>query len=385
MLALSSCQKDSLTEELSLSENVAVQKNGIATDLTGDEETAFARRGSRGAGAVYVMDNDPAGNNILAFTRQNDGTLDGPTSYATGGEGSGGGLGSQGSIITRGAHLFVVNAGSNEISVFFALGDQLNLLNTVPSEGVMPTSLTIHGNTLYVLNAGGSGNIAGFQLGSNGSLTYIEGSSQSLSSSSAAAAQIAFNPAGNVLVVTERATNLITTYTVGPDGVASAGTSFPSAGPTPFGFEFKFNGQLLVSEAAGGAADASSASLYNLSGTGIPNLIDGPVATNQTAACWLVVTNNGRYAYTTNTGSASVSGYEVNNLGMELLDSDGVTGVTGAGPIDMDLSRNSKFLYTINNGDDSISVFAVDQSDGSLTHIEEITGLPATALGLAAQ
>lgn len=367
VLLMSACQKDSLTESSILPE---------------EEELSFR---SRGAGGVYVMDNDPSGNHLLAFTRQADGTLSEPVSYATGGNGTGGGLGSQGSIITHGPYIFVVNAGSNEISVFFGTGSQLALLDKVDSEGIMPTSLTFRSNILYVLNAGGTGNIAGFRLEGNNTLTYIPGSSQSLSSASAAAAQVSFNPSGNILVVTERATNLITTYPVGPNGAVGPGSSFASAGTTPFGFEFRHNGQLIVSEAAGGAPGASTASSYNLSNNGTVNLIDGPEATNQTAACWLVVTNNGRYAYTTNTGSASVSGYRLNNFGLELLDTDGITGVTGAGPLDMDLSQSSKFLYTLNNGDDSISIFEVNQSDGSLTHLGEVSGLPATSLGLAAK
>lgn len=384
LLLASSCQKDVLTEELTLTENASFQSNAIVADLDAEEDAIFSRSPRRGAGGVYVMDNDPAGNHLLAYARQADGSLDGPVSYETGGNGTGGGLGSQGSIITQGPYVFVVNAGSNEISVFFGTGSQLVLLDKVDSEGVMPTSLTFRDNTLYVLNAGGSGNIAGFRFQSQ-QLTYIPGSSQSLSSSSAAAAQVAFNPSGNILVVTERATNLITTYPVGPGGVAGPGTSYASAGATPFGFEFRYNGQLIVSEAAGGAPGASTSSSYNLSNAGVVTLVDGPEATNQTAACWLVVTNNGRYAYTTNTGSASVTGYQLNNFGLELLDGNGITGVTGAGPLDMDLSQGSKFLYTLNNGDDSISMFEVNQADGSLTHLGEVTGLPATALGLAAK
>ena len=152
------------------------------------------------------------------------------------------------------------------------------------------------------------------------------------------------------------------------------------------GFEFSNRGHLIVSEAAGGAAGASTVSSYNVSRDGSVSLIEGPVATNQTAACRLVVTNNGRYAYTTNTGNASVSGSRVDNGGgLELLNTDGVAGMTGAGPLDMDLSRNSSFLYTINVGDNSISIFHVGATDGSLSHIGEVTGLPETSLGLAAQ
>lgn len=379
---LASCQKETLTEELSLQENTSTLDLADEADEVAVLEKSYF---GKAIGGVYVMDNDPAGNHVLAFSRRPNGSLSGPIAYATGGAGSGAGLGSQGSIITNGPFVFVVNAGSNEISVFFAIGSRLRLLDKVDSKGILPTSLALHGRTLYVLNAGGEGNIAGFRLDRRARLTYIEGSNQSLSSSSAAAAQISFNHTGNALVVTERATNLITTFEVDYNGVASPGTSFPSAGVTPFGFEFSKSGQFIVSEAAGGAAGASTMSSYRLGNNANVSLLEGPVATNQTAACWVVVTGNGRYAYTTNTGSNSVSGFRVGNNGeLDLLNEDGATGLTGAGPIDMDLSQNSKFLYTINNGDDSISIFAV-QASGNLTHIGEVRGLPATSLGLAAQ
>lgn len=389
IILLSSCQEDSLTDVVRLQEEANIEENKLTTDLNEDMEGITTLEKSlyhKSTGGVYVMDNESSGNHILAFSRQRNGHLNGPVRYATGGMGTGGGLGSQGSIITNGPFLFAVNAGSNEISIFFAVGTRMRLLDKVYSEGEMPTSLTLHGKTLYVLNAGGSGNIAGFRLDRRARLSYIEGSKQSLSSSNSAAAQISFNNRGDVLIVTERATNKITSYSVDQHGVAGTGSSFSSAGMTPFGFEFSNRGDLIVSEAAGGAAGASTVSSYNVSRDGGVSLIDGPVATNQTAACWLVVTNNGRYAYTTNTGSASVSGYKVDNGGgLELLNADGVAGMTGAGPLDMDLSRNSSFLYTINVGDNSISIFHVSATDGSLSHIGEVTGLPETSLGLAAQ
>src|SRR6266508_5394096 len=86
---------------------------------------------------------------------------------------------------------------------------------------------------------------------------------------------------------------------------------FPSAGPTPFGFAFGKRQRLFVSEAAGGDLDASSASAYRLDKDGTLTLIQGPVPTTETAACWLVVSKDGQFAYVTNTGSGSISGYRV--------------------------------------------------------------------------
>ena len=54
-----------------------------------------------------------------------------------------------------------------------------------------------------------------------------------------------------------------------------------------------------------------------------------------------------------------------------------------AGPIDAALSTNSHFLYTNDSGGHDISAFQV-ASDGHLSPLPAITGLPASAVGLAA-
>ena len=84
-------------------------------------------------------------------------------------------------------------------------------------------------------------------------------------------------------------------------------------------------------------------SSYSIAPNGTISPIDPNVATTETAACWVVVTKDGRYTYTTNTGSNSISGYAIGRDGsLTLLDADGRTAVTGAGPIDAALSRESR-------------------------------------------
>ncbi len=99
-----------------------------------------------------------------------------------------------------------------------------------------------------------------------------------------------------------------------------------------------------------------------------------------------LVTGSGRFAYVTNTGSVTVSGYAIGSDGsLTLLDPDGVTAVTGAGssPIDADVSHNSRFLFVLNAGTDSIAGFGINGGDGSLTSVGETFGLPASSVGLA--
>jgi 6-phosphogluconolactonase (cycloisomerase 2 family) len=337
------------------------------------------------SGYVYTLSNQTAGNKVLVYSRTSGGTLTYLSSYATGGTGTGGGLGNQGAVILSEDNqlLLAVNPGSNSVSSFSVSGGGLHLISTVSSGGTTPVSVTMEHDLVYVLNAGGSGNISGFNLHADGSLHAIAGSSRHLSSASAGAAQISFVADGGVVAITEKATNKIITYTINEHGTPDVMHSITSVRPTPFGFAVGKNGIIYVSEAVGGAPGASDVSSYYISSNGIIILVDGPAATGQTAACWVVVTNNGKYLYATNTGNDNISSFRAGHAGsLEVLHA--IAATTSAGPIDAALSNNSKFLYVLNSGSNSIGAFSVD-NDGSLSHIQNTTGLPVGATGMAAK
>ena len=339
-----------------------------------------------GPGAVYTMTNSAAGNAVLAYTRAADGTLDGPESFPTNGTGTGSGLGNQGALALGdgGRWLFVVNAGSNSVSSFHVGHAGLALTDVVPSGGDRPVSVTVHHDLLYVLNAGGTGNIQGFRIAPNGELSPIAGSNRPLSGAAVAAAQIGFTPDGSRLVVSERATNLFSIYEVAADGSATGPTAQPSAGTTPFGFGFDQNETLIVSEAFGGAVNGSAVSSYDV-GQGAFAVTSPSVPTTETAACWVAVSGNGRFSYAANAGSASITGYAVANEGsITRLDVDGVTATTGAGPTDLALSAGSRFLYVICNGSHTIDGYAVG-ADGSLEPLASPATIPNGVNGIVAR
>jgi 6-phosphogluconolactonase len=342
---------------------------------------------SRGyAGAVYTMTNDAVSNSVLVFHRKADGSLIPGDSVATGGQGSGGGLGNQGSVVlSQGDRwLFAVNAGSSEVSAFKVTRTGLVLTDKVSSGGIQPISLTVHRDLLYVLNAGGAGNISGFRVSHRGKLSPLAGSIQPLSGAGTDPAAIAFSPWRNVLVVTEKATNQILTYTVGRDDLASGPMVHASSGATPFGFDFGKRGVLLVTEAAGGSPAASSVSSYRVSANGNLEVITASAPTNQTAACWLVVTRDGRYAFTSNTPNDSLSTYGIEFDG-EIELQETTTVPAGAQPLDSALTGNSRYLYVLNSGNGSLGGFRV-RLNGQLTSIAvEIDGLPTSANGIAAR
>jgi 6-phosphogluconolactonase (cycloisomerase 2 family) len=271
--------------------------------------------------------------------------------------------------------------------------DLLVLRDIVPSGGARPLSIAVHNHLVYVLNGGGSedepDNITAFRLWEDGGLlTPIEDSTRALSGDNVGPAQVSFNPWGSVLAVTEKATNMISTFTVGAGGLASMAQPQASNGPTPFGFAFDRWGRLIVSEAAGGAPGASTVSSYNVNGAGILSVITASTPTMQSAACWIALDKLGRHAYTTNTGSSTISGFEVSFAGaLTLLNDDGITASTGAGssPIDMALTNDGRFLYALSGGDNTtITGYQVNR-DGSLEPVEMLPGLPEGANGLAAR
>jgi 6-phosphogluconolactonase len=332
-------------------------------------------------GAVYALSNAVSGNAVLVYDRGSDGALSYAGSYATGGAGNGGGLGSQGAVTLSGdgRTLLAVNAGSNSVSSFAVKSDGLELRDVETSAGVRPTSVAEHHGLVYVLNAGSPNSIAGFRLDSKGELTPIGGSVRPLAAAQTTPSQIAIAPAGDALVVTERATNSIMTWSLGKDGVPGSAHLFASGGAGPFGFAFGHRGTFVVSDAAG----ASGASSYRLDGAQVQT-ISALVPSMRTAACWAVVTKDGRFAYVTNGGTGDITGLAIDQDGsISLLDPSGVSATVGGAAVDAALSNDSRFLFVRNGALAKIDAFRVG-GDGSLTWVGVVTGLPASAAGLAA-
>ena len=123
--------------------------------------SATASHTSQVVGHVYVDDNTTGVNTIAAFDRHADGSLTAQpgSPFIAGGQGTGSGLASQGAIQLSANRRFViaVDPGSNEISVLRIERDgALRLVpnGVVPSGGAMPVSVAVHGDVVYVANAG---------------------------------------------------------------------------------------------------------------------------------------------------------------------------------------------------------------------------------------
>jgi len=344
-------------------------------------------------GAVFVMTNSASENQIVAYERTADGSLQEGRPFSTGGRGSGGltdPLGSQGSLtLTRDrSFLLAVNAGSGTISVLRVHGARLSLVETVPCGGSEPVAVAQHDNLVYVLNAGGTSNVVGFRLEVNGKLKPIEKSISFLSTANSGAASLAFSPDGQFLLVTEKLTNSVDAFHVRADGTLGALKSNPSVGPGLFAVVFAPNGTAITTETGpAGGTNASAVSSYAVLANGTLSPISPSVPTLGTATCWQAVTPDGRFVYTSNAGSSTLSGFSIAAHGAltALPGTVLTTQSPGSTNLDIAISANGKFLYALNSGTGTVSMFAIN-SDGSLTSLGEIGGLsPSVGLnGIAA-
>jgi 6-phosphogluconolactonase len=341
--------------------------------------------GNAGAGAVFVMTNAADANEIIAYKRGTDGSLQEGRRFQTGGRGSGGTtdpLGSQGSLTLSQDHslLFAVNAGSGEISVFRIHSSTLSLADKVPCGGSEPVAVAQHGNLVYVVNAGGNSNVTGFHL-EEGKLKPIPNSIAFLSTANSGAASLSFSPDGQFLLVTEKLTNSIDTFQIQTDGTLAPIVVNPSAGPGVFAVLFAPNGAALVAETGpAGGHNASAISSYAVLANGTISPISTSVPTLGAATCWNVVTPDGHFVYTSNAGSATISGFAIGGTGMLTPIAGTIVGTNPAGSTNLDIaiSADGKFLYTLNSGTGTVGIFGINQ-DGTLNNLGDVGGLSASA------
>ena len=333
-------------------------------------------------GALFVMTNAADKNEIVAYKRAHDGSLSDEHRFATGGRGSGGTtdpLASQGSLTLTADHSFLlaVNAGSGEISSFRVHGGKLELADIVPSGGSKPVSVAQHGNLVYVVNAGGDSDVAGFRLAGNGKLAQIPHSTTRLSTSNSGPGSVAFSPDGQFLVVTEKATNNIDVFRVQSNGRLGPIVVNPSAGAGVFALLFAPNGAALASETGPPSGAISS---YAVQSNGALSTISASVPTLGAATCWQAVTPDGRFVYTANSGSSTISGFSIGKNGGLTPLSGTLVATLPTGSIDLDttITADGKFLYTLNSGTGTIGIFGID-ADGTLSSLGEKGGLPASA------
>jgi 6-phosphogluconolactonase (cycloisomerase 2 family) len=395
MFLIGSCKKNAdknfmqddhpraITEEM-MSENGAnPDEESVALESASISANTESASNYGGGHYLYSESNETGSNQILIYKIRFNGSLEFEGAVASGGAGTGMGLGSQGALVLDKQHewLYAVNAGSNSVSSFKVHNDgSLTLVHTESSGGIGPNSVSVYGNLLYVLNHG-SDNISGLRINGNGKLIPIANSTQPLTTTGTDAPQISFTPNGEWLIVPEKVTNKINTFRIKNNGSVWPAVVTNSAGPTPFGFDFARNNLMIISNAAGGNAGAGSATSYFIGGNGALHALNGAVDNHQSAPCWTATTKYGRFAFITNAGSNSISSYYVAPWGGLYLVNK-VAAATEQSPVDIVVAKNNYFVYNLNAKSGSINEFHRTLF-GGLHGTGTTSGLPLSSTGLA--
>lgn len=371
---------------------------------------------------------NPQFNGVVMYHRHADGTLTvvPGSPFSTGGFGVGPGnfppsdsLFSQDSIAVdeNNKFLYVVNGGSDQISVFRIYHDKLKLIDVVSSGGSFPNSLAVRGCTLYALNSGDTTNVMGFKICKNGKLKPLKRCNlqpplnvwpiiaNGQPQGTAVPAQVSFSPNGRQLIVQRKEGFLCpdpnfpgftcTQNVAGPgrmdvyaldkkhriidcaNPTANINTRSP-AGRMPFSFIFTENGQLISGEFLGTASSAitfvgaSALSSYNLKSDGTLEIISADVPSGQTGVCWTA--RSGNFIYASNTASGTISLYEVDadgNLTLINAQAANLNTLTPSSPgaLDTKTTSDGRFIYLLSPQVALIYAFAINQADGSLTFI----------------
>ena len=179
-----------------------------------------------------------------------------------------------------------------------------------------------------------------------------------------------FNETGTKLIGTRVGTSQIDSFTVGFSGrlTAASGSPFTAQGLGPFGSQFRPTnpGQLFVSNAHNGAG-LGTVSAFTDSPTGVLTPVgNSPIADQQTAPCWVIISPDGRYLFAVNTGSGTISRYSIAAAGgLTLIGSTTVAVQGGVGAVDPGMSPDGRFLYINESKIASVGAFSV--KDGNLT------------------
>jgi 6-phosphogluconolactonase len=219
-------------------------------------------------------------------------------------------------------------------------------------------------------------------------LRQIPNSFSYLSGTSAGGSSITISPDGKILAVTERLTNNIDTFNINADGTLTPIVINNDMAPGIFAAVFAPDGNLIVSEVGpAGGANAATVSSLSILAKGTLSVNSLGVPSLGAADCWDVVTPDGKWAYVSNAGSDTISGYTIGENGKLTPIGATVLGIlpAGSGNHEITVSPDGNYLYTLNSALGTIGIFGI-QKDGSLINLGQIGGLPKAAgfNGLAA-
>jgi 6-phosphogluconolactonase (cycloisomerase 2 family) len=305
---------------------------------------------------------NPGQNAVIAYRQYSDGRVTEIGSFNTGGTGVANPKGLLGpddsdkEVIASpdGHFVFAVNQGSNSVAVFDVHHDgSLYLVHdaAVSSGGTEPVSLAIAGDRLYVLNRGDevqgqTGTIAPtitvFNIEQNGVLEQDVAATTTL--------PLGLSPS-QILISSNSHFAFLDTFTPPPlNNVPEANEVLP--------FEIAANGKLIPVSSGGVGAPVTPPLLLGLAQHPTQNII-----------------------YAGLTGAGQVGVFTFDRAGkLNLVDT---VSVEGKGPCWTLVSPNGKFLYTVDTGTNSVGVFSLSDPLHPAQIQEFVLGGPQNSSGNA--
>ena len=333
-------------------------------------------------GYVFTMSNAANGNELLQYRINSNGALSLLVSIPTTGLGTGSNLSSQGSVVLSANKkiVFVANAGDHSVSTFSLLPNgTIALIGKYNLQGNRPISISQRNNLVYVLcsaGASGAASIEGFSMANSGVLNPISNSFSALPSN-VNPAQISFVH-NEVLVVSERVTNQLTTFTLDPTFHTPTATQFiTTVAPQPYGFAVNSAGQIFVTEASA----SSSVSSYAVTPSGsISSISSLPNA--QAGACWAAINSSSTICYSSNASANTISSFTISPSGSLTATQTAIALGPGNSPLEIGISSNDEFLFVLAGTSDKLLPFKI--SGNSLVSIETPPiDVPVASYGLA--
>jgi hypothetical protein len=356
--------------------------------------------------AAYFMTNDPNGNFVIASTIAEDGTVDPVVAVATGGIGASGKvetpgpdpLFTQDSLKVGGNFLFVVNPGSNTLSMFNI--DPANPTDfrlaglPVDTSGEFPVSVAFDPSTNHtcVVNGGAVNTVSCFSANAQTGLTPLKNTIRSLGLNQTTPAtgpagtvsDIVFNANGSKLIVSVKGVpptaGILATFDVAADGSLSENftASTPAEGGLlPFSLTpIPGKDAVLATDAAIGFATFDFSQGNKATSAVVP--IQG-----QKATCWSSFSNQTQSFFLTDIGTSTVTEVSVNDkLAGSIVKQYPLAADSGTIDNAVATIGRKDFLYVLAPNKTSIDVLSLP-SQGNAAILQTVEfGARATAAGL---
>lgn len=319
-------------------------------------------------------------------------------------------------------NVLVVNAGEGTVTSLRVQHDlSLKQVNKVEAGDIKPDGIASYKNYVYVASMGktvadpSDGNIKGYTIDENG---YMKAMPDSVRKLSGRPASIEITPDGKYLIVVEITTGLVRSYAIDSDGSLSAEPVSMIYSPQankdrffalPIGTKIikgkDGNATLLVTETRFTDSarqfrnstpeqkkkypflqlfqgQTGSVTSYNIDHDGKLTMVSPDVLAGtdywggEQAVCWVTASRDGKFAWTTNPLTSSISTYSVNDDARITLKKQ----IAYQDPafdeyfLDMDISADGNYVNTISGNTGKTFVFRINKQNGDLTKVGEYPG-----------